>query len=76
MDERCETCRWRSHTPRMNPDRGTAEFQAIMYACQRRAPVVSGGLHGPSMTLWPLVHNGNFCGEHSPRTPTGADHDL
>lgn len=56
--------------PFVNPDRGTAEFQAIMYACKRRAPVVSGGLHCQTMTIWPTVSKDDFCGEHSDKEPT------
>ena len=65
----CETCRYRSVTPHCNPDRGTAEFHGIMYACKRRAPVVTGGLHCPTMTVWPMVTKDDWCGEHTPKAP-------
>lgn len=61
----CETCRWRSEQPYLNPDRGTAEFSDIMFACKLRAPVVTGGLHCPTMTVWPVIKKTDFCGEHS-----------
>ncbi len=64
--ERCENCRWRSAYPFVNPDRGTAEFRDIMFACQRRAPVATGGLHTPSITIWPMVTLSHFCGEFTP----------
>ena len=70
MDEqRCATCLYRSVNPHINPDRGTAEFHAIMYACKRRAPVATGGLHSPSMTIWPTVTNADWCGEYRTTAP-------
>jgi hypothetical protein len=69
----CETCRWRTDRPHCNPDRETADFPAIMYACKRRAPVATGGLHCPSMTIWPTVSKDNFCGEHQPKEPTDGE---
>ncbi len=65
MDKTCGTCRWRSVSPYINPDRGTAEFHTIMYACKRRAPVATGGLHCPTMTIWPTVSKDDYCGEHN-----------
>ena len=67
--DKCETCRFRSGDLFYNPDRGTAEFHSAMFACKRRAPVVTGGLHCPTMTVWPMVMNTDFCGEHQPHTP-------
>lgn len=61
----CETCRFRSADPYCNPDRGTAEFSDIMFACKRRSPLVTGGLHCPTMTVWPMVKRSDGCGEHS-----------
>ena len=60
----CGTCRFRSSGPYINPDRGSAEFPGVMFACKRRAPVATGGLHSPTMTIWPMVANGDWCGEH------------
>lgn len=67
MSETCSTCRFRSDDPYINPDRGTAEFHHVMFACNRRAPVVTGGMHCPTMTIWPMVQNADFCGEHQPK---------
>lgn len=63
----CDLCRWRSTDPYYSPDRGTAEFRDLMFACQRRAPVVTGGLHCPTMTVWPMVTRSDFCGEFQPK---------
>ena len=63
----CETCAFRSDRFWINPDRGTAEFDGLHYACRRRAPVVSGGLHGPTMTIWPMVKPLDWCGDYQPR---------
>lgn len=75
-EPRCETCRWRSYNPYVNPDRGPAEFHAIMYACKRRAPVATGGLHCPTMTIWPMVSKDNYCGEHQPLPTPPATGDA
>ncbi len=60
----CETCRFRSERPFVNPDRGTAEFHNIMFACKRRAPVVTGGMMSRSETIWPMVSSADWCGEY------------
>lgn len=65
LAERCANCRWRSAAPYLNPDRGSAEFGDIMFACKRRAPVATGGLHTPSMTIWPMVCRDDWCGDYS-----------
>ena len=64
MAETCATCRYRSPGPYLNPDRGSAEFHDIMYACKRRAPVATGGMHCPTMTIWPTVSSSDWCGEY------------
>ena len=66
----CETCRFRSDLPYVNPDRGTAEFHEMQFACKRRAPIATGGMHCPTMTIWPQVGRTNWCGEHQPKEPT------
>lgn len=60
----CYTCLFRSRDPHYNPDRGTAEYGPIMFACKRRAPVATGGMHCPTMTIWPMVSNDDWCGEY------------
>lgn len=30
------------------------------------APVVTGGLYAPTMTVWPWVRLQDWCGEHAP----------
>lgn len=62
--EVCGTCCFRSTNPYVTPDRGTAEFHDIMFACKRRAPVATGGLHCPTMTIWPMVARNDWCGEY------------
>ena len=62
----CGNCKWRSDSPYINPDRGSAEFHDIMFACKRRAPVVTGGMHCHTMTIWPMVSRSDWCGEHQP----------
>ena len=76
--KRCETCVYRSQNPFVNPDRGTAEFEGVMYACKRRAPVATGGLYCPTMTIWPMVTAANWCGEHeiTPEPPSPCEHGL
>ena len=66
-EAKCETCRFRSNSPYINSDRGTAEFRDIMFACKRHAPVVTGGLHCPTMTVWPVIGQRDWCGEHQPK---------
>lgn len=69
MIETCETCRFRSDEPYTNPDRGTAEFADIMFACRRRAPVATGGMMSPSNTIWPMVTKVDWCGDWAPKAP-------
>lgn len=64
--ETCETCRFRSDGPHYNSDRGTAEFHDIMFACKRRAPVVTGGMMSNTMTIWPMIGMADWCGEYRP----------
>lgn len=60
----CGTCRYRSDGPHVNADRGTAEFPDTMFACKRRAPVVTGGMMSNTMTIWPMVTKTDYCGEY------------
>lgn len=60
----CATCCWRSEHPYINPDRGTAEFGETMFACKRRSPVVTGGMHCQTMTIWPTVARTDWCGDY------------
>ena len=69
----CETCRYRSSNLHYNADRGTAEFPNAMYACKRRAPIVTGGMHNPTNTAWPMVSKHDWCGEHTPNPETPHD---
>lgn len=69
----CATCRWRSVLPYVNPDRGTAEFGEAMYACKRRSPVVTGGMHCPTMTIWPTVARTDWCGEFQSATDDAGE---
>lgn len=58
--ERCETCRFRGplYRPADHAITGEATF-----ACRRHAPFVTGGLHAPTMTVWPWVRLEQWCGE-------------
>ena len=55
---RCETCRWWVAKVLDSGD-------ALDGFCQRRSPVVTGGMYGPEYTMWPTVIHNQFCGEHS-----------
>ena len=65
---RCADCRFRSEEPHMNLDHRPAEYIVPMFACKRRAPVVTGGMMSPPTTIWPTVTNDDWCGEHQERT--------
>jgi hypothetical protein len=73
MAENCGTCRYKSASPYINPDRGSAEFAKTMFACRRNAPVVTGGLYCATMTVWPMVSNDDWCGKHS-ASPKPCEH--
>lgn len=32
-------------------------------ACRRHAPLATGGLHGPSETIWPTTRPHDWCGD-------------
>jgi hypothetical protein len=56
---RCETCRFSdaSSYPQTR--------------CRHNAPLVTGGLHGPTETVWPQVHVTDWCGEYQSRDGKG-----
>lgn len=58
----CETCRWRGEFY-IPPDHAVSALRT--YKCVRRAPMVTGGLHAPTMTVWPWVTLTDTCGEHT-----------
>lgn len=60
----CETCRFRGrlYRPADHSIMGDAS-----YACKRNAPLVTGGLHTPTMTVWPWIRLDDWCGEHEPK---------
>lgn len=31
--------------------------------CRRHAPIVTGGMHAPTMTIWPWVDQTDWCGD-------------
>lgn len=64
-DEKCETCRWRGDF--YKPADQDVTKGGETYKCRRHAPVVTGGLHSQTMTVWPWVRKFDFCGEHSPK---------
>lgn len=70
--ETCETCRFRGGVYRP-ADWGAAQIDGVTFSCRRRAPFVSGGLHAPSMVLWPWVRLADWCGEYQPKENPHAD---
>lgn len=57
---RCATCVFFSpHQPNWT-DRPTGRGQ-----CRRHAPVLDKEADGRLRTLWPMVHEDNYCGEHA-----------
>lgn len=41
------------------------DFNTDTGQCRMNAPVLTGGLHGPERTLWPLTDETDWCGQHS-----------
>lgn len=64
-EKTCETCRWRGRFYKP-ADHGVTVGDPT-YMCRRRAPFVTGGLHAPTMTVWPWIHITDWCGEHQPK---------
>lgn len=63
-NERCETCRFRG--PLYRPaDWGVAQMDGVTFSCRRNAPFVTGGLHAPTMRVWPWVRLDDWCGEYA-----------
>lgn len=70
----CETCRFRG--PLYFPaDHGSANISGLTFSCRRNAPFVSGGLHTPSMTLWPWVRLHDWCGEYQEKENASPAHN-
>jgi hypothetical protein len=57
----CETCRFRGvfYVPADRP-----VTTSPTYKCHRNAPVATGGMYSPSMTIWATVRMDDWCGEH------------
>lgn len=51
--KRCETCAWH------NDRRLGASAQLV--ECRYNPPLATGGLHGPTETVFPLVERGWYC---------------
>lgn len=66
----CETCLWRGEFY-LPPDLSITNERT--YKCTRHAPVVTGGLHAPTMTAWPWVTLADTCGEHKPKERDGDE---
>jgi len=71
MRETCETCRYRGgvHLP---ADHSINDL-GLSFACRRNAPFVTGGLHAPTMTLFPWIRLHDWCGEYQPKDTPDAD---
>lgn len=89
MDERCETCRWwtRNKQQPVAPLRTHGKFLWFTYELagpdadlerilfeSRTAPNHLGICRRMPNAM--EKREDDFCGEHTPRTPKGADHDL
>jgi hypothetical protein len=63
---RCETCRYRGELYAL-PDHGIAGqngMGGMTFKCRRHAPLITGGLHSPTMTVWPVIRLDDWCGDH------------
>lgn len=67
-EKTCETCRWRGRIYKPADQDVTAG--GLTFMCKRSAPMVTGGLHTPTMTVWPWVSRDDWCGEHQDRAPS------
>ena len=62
----CETCRFRGPLYSL-PDHGVAGqngMGGMTFKCRRHAPLITGGLHSPTMTVWPVIQLHDLCGDH------------
>ena len=67
-DDRCENCEF-SGGRYSAPDRDVA---AETLKCRRRAPIATGGMMAPTMTIWPAVVADDWCGEFVARAEMEA----
>ena len=64
----CEMCRWRGAT--YKPADQSITVGDPTFKCRRHAPFVTGGLHAPTMTVWPWIRLQDWCGDYE-----GLSHD-
>lgn len=72
MSETCESCRFRGGIYKP-ADHGIAGVDGLTFACRRNAPLVTGGLHAPTMTVWPWIRLDGWCGEYQRKDRPDAD---
>lgn len=60
MAESCETCRFRGGIYKP----ADHAIDGMTFACRRHAPFITGGLHAPTMTVWPWVYLHGWCGDY------------
>ncbi len=65
VEASCATCRFRGQTYYRPADQ-SINLDSLTYACRRNAPVVTGGMMSPTMTVWPWVGAHQWCGQHEP----------
>ena len=60
MTDQCSTCHF---------GKGYPTDEGVEMHCHRHSPLITGGLHTPTETVWPLVNPDDWCGDYTPATP-------
>lgn len=58
---RCGICRFAGSVTYAPPDQDISRAGTVK--CRRRAPVITGGMMSPTMTVWPAVLREEWCGD-------------